>query len=278
MCYRSGMVDAHAAEAGHTFEARGKGAAVLCLHGLTSTPYELRPVAEALAERGHHVLVPRIIGHGTRPEALAHTRWADWLATGRRAFDRLAAEHEQVFVLGLSMGALAAIVLTHERGARVAGLVAMSTPLECELKTQVALRVAEKLPFADVLPFVVKRGGPDVSDAEVAAAMPSYDRVPLIAAASLLEGQAAAWDRAGRIAAPVLVQHGRRDHVAPLRNAQRLMRRLTTRHKRAIIYARSWHILPLDVEHEAVVADVCRFVDDPIAMTSGRAAPVAEAR
>lgn len=34
------------------------GAAALCLHGLTGTPFEVRPVAEALVARGVRALGP----------------------------------------------------------------------------------------------------------------------------------------------------------------------------------------------------------------------------
>lgn len=239
--------------------------AALVLHGLTGSPYEVRPVAEALADSGLRVRAPRLIGHGRTPKALQHTRWGDWLAIARRHFDELAAEHERVFIVGLSMGALVSIALAHERGARCAGVVSMATPLELEWKSQATLRAATHLPIADFVPFLSKRGGPDVSDAAVAAAMPSYDRIPLAAAASLLEGQAVAIDRVPRLGVPFLVLHGRFDHVAPVHNAHRLMKMLRTPQRRLVVYPRSWHILPLDVEHEAVARDIVAFVKDPTA-------------
>ena len=52
-----------------------------------------------------------IIGHGTAPEVLQHTRWNDWLISARRAFDRLNEIHERVFILGFSMGGLLSIVI-----------------------------------------------------------------------------------------------------------------------------------------------------------------------
>ncbi len=39
------------------------GAAALCLHGLTGTPYEVRPVAEALVRRGVRARGPWMAGH-----------------------------------------------------------------------------------------------------------------------------------------------------------------------------------------------------------------------
>ena len=234
--------------------------AVLCLHGFTSTPFELRPVLDALHAVGYRVHAPRLVGHGTSPEALQHTRWEDWLATARRAFDALAAEHARVHVVGMSMGSLVGIVVAHERGARVGGLVCMATPLKLKLTDQLVLSVAQRLPLPEALPFVPKTGGPDVSDPAVAAAMPSYDRIPLGAAASVLDGQRAATDRAPRLTVPVLIQHGRHDHVAPVHNAQRLRALLRTPRRRVIIYPRSWHILPLDVDTDQVVTDVVEFL------------------
>jgi carboxylesterase len=249
-------------------------AAILCLHGLTSTPFEWRPLAETFTAHGHVVRTPRLVGHGTRPEVLQHTRWGDWLSSARHAFDTLADEHGSVFIIGASMGALCAIALAHERGARVAGVVLMATPLQLAFKSQLTVRVANKIPLAAVVPFIMKKGGPDVSDPAVAAAMPSYDRIPMASAASLLEGQIIARDRLPRLGCPVLVQHGRHDHVAPVSNAAQVMAALQTPHRRAIMYPRSWHILSLDVEHERVISDALAFITDPAGFAGGRAGGV----
>lgn len=218
-------------------------------------------MADALARRGLHVLAPRLLGHGSRPECLAHTRWTDWMASARLAFDRLADRHERVYIVGLSMGALLGVVLAHERGARCGGLVLMGTPLRLDTRTQLVLRLARRLPFIDAWPLVEKSDGPDVSDPGVAASMPSYDRVPLAAAASLIDGQEAALERLSRLRTPTLVLHGRNDHVAPVDNARRVISALRMPEKQLIIYPRSWHILPLDVESESVVRDTVAFID-----------------
>ena len=262
-------------DVGGPFDLPGGPVAVLCLHGLTSTPYELRLLAEALSAAGHRVRAPRLIGHGTSAAALRHTRWQDWLTTARRAFDALAVEHDKIFIVGVSMGALCALVLAQEKGDRVAGVVAMATPLSLKLRDQVMLGIARRLPVADAMPYAVKKSGPDVSDPAVAAAMPSYDRIPIAAAASMVKLQSIARDRITRLSVPVLVMHGRHDHAAPVRNVDIIMRTLRTPHRRAIIYARSWHVLPLDVDHEAVARDTLGFIDDPVAFTARGPQPLA---
>ena len=53
----------------YDLEPRGAttGDAVLCIHGLTGTPYEVRPLAEALADRGLRARGPLLAGHGGTP-------------------------------------------------------------------------------------------------------------------------------------------------------------------------------------------------------------------
>lgn len=262
-------------EASAPFDLPGGSPAVLCLHGLTGTPYIWRPLAAALAAAGHRVKAPRLVGHGMTPGLLRHTRFADWLGTARRAFDELARTHDPIFVVGHSMGALAAITLAHERGDRVAGLVVMATALEVNWKQQLVLSIARHLPLADAIPYVIKKSGPDVSDPAVAAALPTDDRTPIAAAASLLDGQAEAKRRLPLLGVPVLVQHGRQDHVAPVQNAREVLAALRTPHKRAIVYPRSWHILSLDVEQAAVTRDVLAFIEDPVGFTRMGPPPLA---
>jgi carboxylesterase len=251
------------------FRQKGDRGAVLILHGLTGSPYSVRPLAESLAAEGYDVSVPLLIGHGTSPEALQHARWNDWMMSARHAFEELAADHEQVIIGGLSLGALLTLVLAQERGGQVAAIFPMATPLTLDFVSQTVLSIARKVPLASVMPFAKKKRGPDVSDPAVAAAMPSYDCTPIAAAASLLDGQDIARERAPRLSVPTLILHGRQDHVAPARNASELYSLLRTPNRRQIIYPRSWHILPLDVEHDQVRRDVLGFVGDPIGFVNG---------
>lgn len=255
------MRELTAKEAARGFEFPGDRGAVLCVHGFTGSPYTMLPIARALSEAGFRTRAPRLAGHGETVESLQHTRWPDWLGSARAAFDRLAESHEKVFIVGFSMGALVALTVAHERGARVAGVVAMGTPLTLGWVDQKVLGLVRHLPFNDLLPFVKKQGGPDVSDPAIGASMPSYDRTPLPAAASLLDAQETVLDRVGRLSVPVLVQHGRQDHVAPVENAGRLYELLRTPDRHLITYPQSWHILTLDVEHEMVARDVVQFVE-----------------
>ncbi|MFN3197702.1 MAG: alpha/beta hydrolase [Bradymonadia bacterium] len=241
--------------------------AVLCLHGLSSTPYEMKPLVQALNEAGLTVESPPLLGQEGEA-ALQLVRWADLLTVARRAFDQLAATHERVMIVGSSVGALLALRVAHERGSRVAGVVAMGTPLTLGMRRQAMMRLASVLPLAELIPFKGTHHGPDVSDPAVAADLQGAGHIPLNTMASLRQGQVDVCDRIERLSCPVLVLHGRRDHTAPLSNAYLMMQRLRSPHRRLIIYPQSWHILVQDVEHESVIADIQGFIADPQGFTA----------
>ena len=106
----------------------GLAPAVLCLHGLTGTPYEVRPPAEALAEAGFYCEGPLLPGHGTVPADLHRLPRARWVESVLAAHDALAERHERVYALGLSLGGLLALALAERR--RLRGLVVMAAPLD----------------------------------------------------------------------------------------------------------------------------------------------------
>src|SRR3954469_8291096 len=69
----------------------GDGRGVLCLHGITGTPFEIRPLAEALGRRGCTVAAPTLAGHGGTLANLARSNWHDWLRSAEEALDALQA-------------------------------------------------------------------------------------------------------------------------------------------------------------------------------------------
>ncbi len=101
---------------------------VLLLHGLTGTPSEMKPLAKYLKKQGFRVESPMIAGHGQGHREILATTWQDWLDSVKKAFDDLAKECDQVFVAGLSMGALLTILLAVE-DVRVDGIILLSMDL-----------------------------------------------------------------------------------------------------------------------------------------------------
>jgi len=98
---------------------------VLLLHGMTGSPTEMRPVEKHLVNMGLTVKTPILAGHDKDYLVLRRTRYEAWLQSARDALIELQQECDQVFVVGLCMGAMLAIVLGHENP-DIAGLGLLS--------------------------------------------------------------------------------------------------------------------------------------------------------
>jgi carboxylesterase len=104
-------IDTSQFEAGRSIYIEGGRTAVLLLHGWTGWPGRLASAAKALGAAGYTVHVPRLPGHGTRMADLLQTTAQDWL---RRAIDSyldLRQAHDEVLVVGTSMGAIMATIV-----------------------------------------------------------------------------------------------------------------------------------------------------------------------
>src|SRR5437868_12714810 len=109
----------------------GGDTGALCLHGITGTPFEIRPVAEALGRAGYAVEGPMLAGHGGSLRDLAATRWPDWLRSAEQAMDSLAQRTggRPITLVGFSMGGLLALKLARLYPERIGALVVMAAPL-----------------------------------------------------------------------------------------------------------------------------------------------------
>ncbi len=91
------------------------GAAVL-VHGLTDSPYSMRPLGEILRSQGYYVILMRMPGHGPVPAGLDRIRWQDWYAavelTAKHASATVGADKPLVlggFSTGAALSALYAV-------------------------------------------------------------------------------------------------------------------------------------------------------------------------
>jgi carboxylesterase len=88
--------------------------AVLLLHGLSSSPLELRFLARFLADEGFVTHTPELAGYSA---GTGHQAMEQWISVAVAQFDALAAQYRHVSVCGLSMGATLAAAVAQQRPA-----------------------------------------------------------------------------------------------------------------------------------------------------------------
>jgi len=235
-----------------------RDAAVLCLHGLTGTPYEVRPLGEACAARGLTAVGPALPGHNASPEALARVSAESWLEAARGELVRLRDQHSTVFVAGLSLGGLLGLALAAE-GA-LDGLAVVGTPLR--LYSPLVRLVPLLKHF---VPYVRKSDGSDIQDDAARARHPSYTAMPLESVHQLLRLQRSVRGLLGRIRAPILVAHGGRDRTARPTDARRIVDGVASRERELLLLAESGHVVPVDRDGPALSSAVAEFFERHLA-------------
>jgi carboxylesterase len=265
-----------AMEYGREFELPGGPDAVLLLHGLTGSTFEMHHLALRLAAAGYRCLAPVMAGHGGKPADLVGIPWTEWVAKARRDLGRLAGAR-RTFVAGSSMGALVACALAHDHPEQVDGLLLLAPAMELKLPGRLgALLGRSGLLWRTVVP---KGSGSDVRDEEMRRRNPCLEGVPLAAVAELTE-LAAYVDRAAPgVAAPALVIAGGQDHTVTLAGARRLARRLGGGPAEVLVLPESWHLVGVDVEREACADAALAFLDGlPVPGSRAGKAPRRRAR
>jgi carboxylesterase len=255
---------------------RGGPRGVLCLHGFTGTPFEVRPLAEALAGRGFTVSAPVLAGHCGTVEELACMRWPDWLASAQAALDRLRAEVNgaPVAVAGFSLGGLLALRLARLHADQIAALAVIAAPLRLRGYQVMGVRTLSRLPALlrrGPLAVLPKFGGYDVLDTEMKRQNPGLPGMPIAGIASLIElGEIVRRDLPD-IHTPVLIAHGERDRTVPLGDSLELAGTIGSAVIERLFLPRSGHLVAIDVERSTLVETATRFFDTYMAGTAAAA-------
>jgi len=238
----------------HTLGAtRGHSAAALCLHGLTGTPYEVRPLAEALAARGIRALGPVLPGHGSTPEDLSRTHHREWLDFVRAEFRALRAEYEQLFVVGVSMGGLLSLALAAENDCEGVGVVGSPVEFSWPIRTFIPI-------LKHLKPMLPKQNGPDIADPEARRRHPGYDVMPLAAVQQLIRLQSVVRGGLSRVRAPTFVAHGDLDNTAHPRDADFIYSGVAASRKQLLRLERSAHVVPVDYEGAELAQALAGFM------------------
>jgi carboxylesterase len=254
----SGVAD-HPVDSQPFYFDAGGAAAVLCVHGFTGTPYEMRGVGAALAEAGITARGIRLPGH-ENCEAMTHITRHAWRAAVRDAFFELRERHATVGLAGLSMGGVLSLDLAATPGLRVDALASLAAPMFLYgWQARLLLPYVTQTPLGTRMRWVKTSPG-NIRDPEAQARHPSlrWCTVDAVNELRLLIGETRR--KLPAIHAPLHIQHATRDTTALVASADIVYNRAGSRHKEKIILPESHHIITVDVEHRQVLKDVVRFM------------------
>jgi carboxylesterase len=231
-------------------------AAVLCLHGFTATTTEVRPVAEYLNSQGYAAAGPLLPGHGTTPEDLNDKTYLDWIDSVESYLDIISKNHEHIFVLGESMGALLALHLLAIHPALHGGIILAP-----------ALHIPRLWQSKIVSPFI--RIMPKGGDGDEEMPWKGYNVLPIKAAASLFDFQKIVRDELSSIHQPIIVFQGKLDKRIDPVSSEIILEKVSSSDKELVIMQESGHVILLDKQSQDV-NELCKdFIERVLAENQG---------
>ena len=239
-------------------------AAVLLIHGYSSSPRDWAGLPEQLAAAGWAVHVPLLPGHGTHPDALAATTNAELRAAVRAEFDALAARYPRVVVAGFSMGGALATELAAERPVERLVLVApyyrVTRPWFSPISVERANRWASA--FIDYVP-AGKGGARRINKRENSGEIINYWVLPTASVERLGKLGREASERAGEVTCPTWMVISNQDAAASPTAARAVFDALATDDKQLLEVEDSDHILLWDYDAEEILAAIADLLGAP---------------
>ena len=233
----------------------GGDVGVLVLHGYTGNPDTMWPVADALADAGFSVEVPRLPGHGTHIDDMLDTTFEDWSAHVSAVYADLAARCSSVVVFGLSMGGTLAAWLA----ARQPGCLAGAVFVNAAVAPRDPLERQMILDMIDVGEEILEgaSGRSDIADPD--AVEDAYSGSPLRPLLSLVDATVALQADLPKITCPALVVSSREDHVVDPSASDHLAALVGGPVERRWL-ERSYHVATLDLDRDLLIERTIDFV------------------
>jgi carboxylesterase len=250
--------------------------AVVLLHGLCSTPDELRLVESSLRSRGYAVLSLVIDGYSFNLQAKVQhaASWVEWIDVIERQVDALRLAHDRVLLVGISAGASLALGAAIRCGDRIDGMVLMSTTLRFDgwaiPRLHFMLPLALYTPLGRVWRYR-ERAPYGVKNERVRAWIERELRTRRISSAgSSVIGVDHLREHArlirhvrghlDSVSCPqVLALHARDDEIASVSNLDILSRGLRCSTLRFVVLGDSFHMITIDNDRQQVVQETVNF-------------------
>ena len=254
----------------------GNRTGILLIHGLTGTPSEMRDVARGLNNAGYTVHCVQLAGHCGNVDDLIATGWRDWYQSVIDAAENLRREVDNLFVGGLSMGAV--LALKYASDYPVSGVLVYGATFRADgwsVPTLPRVAASLLLPVATWLGIGRRRM---VNEAEPYGIRNETLRRRI--ARTMLSGDSAGAGLPGnpwpslnemfqlsrnvrrslwKVVAPCLILHAKDDDVAHHRNGK-LVRDRVSGPAELVLLENSYHMITIDNDRGELLARSLTFV------------------
>lgn len=231
----------------------------LLIHGYTSTPDEMRGLAEGIhAEFDELVIVPRLKGSGEIPSHIVNLSLDDWHEQVSEEYVKLNNRCEKVNILGFSFGGVLATRLSEEND--VNNIYLISPHIFAKYKPYRIFKLETYLDiFSDSLVYVKKNKVGQINSEEGLNKHIAYWNMPLQPiknSSSFIEDTKKS---VGEIDRPILIQQSENDETSDIKSSVYIFENVASEKKEIVIFEKSNHILQEDYDKEEVIENIVKF-------------------
>lgn len=229
------------------YYAEGGKEGVLVSHGFTGSTQSMRPLAEALAEAGYTVCLPRLKGHGTHYEDMERTSRHDWIESVEEGYRWLKERCGTIYMAGLSMGGTLTLYMA-ERHPDIRAIALINAAIDMPALKEVG--DPEEIRFLEAIGSDIKK--PDVTEL-------AYEKTPVKSVKEILALMEEVRADLGKISCPALLLVSDEDHVVPPGNSDIIGEGLSSEAIEKVQLKNSYHVATLDSDKDKIIENVLRF-------------------
>ncbi len=259
-----------------------KNTGLFLIHGLTGTPNEMLFLARKFHEQGYSSFCPLLYKHGRPLRVLKYCRWEDFYFFLKKDFSKFRESLPQakIFVSGLSMGALFALLLAYEFPRDITGIIALAPTLFYDGWNMPWLRILLPLVYLTPLkyffyfkeepPYGIKSKlirqhvehyykGANLDDLTKVDKY-GYPFIPVSLMQQLDRLAKFLIKRLGSIKAPIQIIQAENDDLASAENSRLIYRRIGSKDKEIVLLKDSYHVITADKERNRVFDLMRKFI------------------
>lgn len=251
------------------------------IHGLTGTAREMSSIAQSLNKKGFSVACPLMANHNKSISCLKRTSWEEFYSSIRVKFVEYSRDYENIFVAGLSFGALIGIMLAHEFPEKVKALNCFSPTLFFDGWANPKSRVLLPLIYQTPLQYYLylKEGYPyGIKNPRLRSRIESfykksdifgYGKVhlygyPVIPVSSMRQNSLLAkrvMKILPKVKTPIQLLQAEKDDVTSPKNSYYIYQHIGSREKIISFFENSYHIIIADQEKDKVAEKAVSFFE-----------------
>jgi len=264
-----------------SFFLKGDDSLCFLIHGLTGTAREMSSIAQRLNDKGYSVACPLMEGHNKSISILKRKTWQELYAAIKKEFLEYESSYRNIFVGGLSFGALLGILLAYEHPQKIKAVNCFSPTLFFDgwgtPRLRILLPIVYRTPLKyyfylkEEYPYGIKneRLRSRVESFYKESRLFDYSKVhlygyPVIPVSCMYQNHLLAkyvMSILDRVNVPIQLLQAKDDDVTSPKNSYYIYEHIASKDKEIVLFEDSYHIIIADQERDAVAEKTVSFFE-----------------